>query len=49
VDAERGLRMGDPPVVARIEGGKLILDLRTVLREEEEELVGALTRLAGNL
>jgi L-seryl-tRNA(Ser) seleniumtransferase len=45
VEAERGLRMGDPAVVARIEGGKLILDLRTVMGEEEEELAGALKKV----
>jgi L-seryl-tRNA(Ser) seleniumtransferase len=45
VDAECRLRAGDPPVVARIENGKLILDLRTVFLEEEEELAAALRRL----
>ena len=45
VDAERRLRAGDPPVVARIENDKLILDLRTVFLEEEEELAAALRRL----
>ncbi|HXB71400.1 MAG TPA: L-seryl-tRNA(Sec) selenium transferase [Candidatus Acidoferrales bacterium] len=51
---ERMLRAGDPPavvpalvpalvpVVARIEDGKLILDLRTVFPAEEELLAGAL-------
>jgi L-seryl-tRNA(Ser) seleniumtransferase len=48
VDAERSLRMGDPAVVARIEAERLILDLRTVLREDEEELAAALTKLAGH-
>jgi L-seryl-tRNA(Ser) seleniumtransferase len=48
VDAERSLRMGDPPVVARIEAGKLILDLRTVSREEEEDLALALRRVVGH-
>jgi len=38
VDAERRLRGGEPPVVARIEDDRVILDLRTVMREEEEEL-----------
>jgi L-seryl-tRNA(Ser) seleniumtransferase len=46
VEAERSLRTGDPPVVARIEGGRLMLDLRTVLREEEEELISVLNRYA---
>jgi len=44
VDVERRLRANDPPVVARIEDGKLILDLRTVSRDEEAELTGALER-----
>jgi L-seryl-tRNA(Ser) seleniumtransferase len=38
VDAEKRLRAGDPPVIARIEDDRLVLDLRTVLPEEEEEL-----------
>ena len=46
VDAERRLRAGDPPVIARIENQKLILDLRTVFRAEEEELAGALRALS---
>ena len=41
---ERRLRENDPPVVARIEDDRLILDLRTVLPDEEEELVTVLTR-----
>jgi L-seryl-tRNA(Ser) seleniumtransferase len=44
-DAERRLRAGDPPVVARIENERLILDLRTVFPEEEEALAAALRRL----
>jgi seryl-tRNA(Sec) selenium transferase len=40
--AERALRGGDPPVIARIEKDRLILDLRTVFREEEAELRRAL-------
>jgi len=44
VDVERRLRANDPPVVARIEDGKLILDLRTVSRDDEAELAGALER-----
>ena len=38
VDAERRLRAGDPPVVARIEDDRLIFDLRTVFIAEEEAL-----------
>jgi L-seryl-tRNA(Ser) seleniumtransferase len=40
--AEARLRAGDPPVIARIEGNLLVLDLRTVLPEEEDELAAAL-------
>ena len=36
---ERALRLGDPPVLGRVQGGKLLLDLRTVLPEQEETLV----------
>ena len=40
--AERQLRAADPPVVARIERDRLLLDLRTVLPEEEPALLAAL-------
>ncbi len=46
VDWERRLRAGSPPVVARIENERLVLDLRTVFREEEAELAAALLALA---
>jgi L-seryl-tRNA(Ser) seleniumtransferase len=38
VEAERRCRLSDPPVVARIEDERLLLDLRTVFAKEEEEL-----------
>lgn len=38
----RRLRQGDPPVVGRVAGGQLLLDLRTVLPEEDGEVVAAL-------
>ena len=36
------LRRGEPPVVGRIEGGRLVLDPRTVLPGEEHELLSSL-------
>jgi L-seryl-tRNA(Ser) seleniumtransferase len=39
---EKNLRLGTPAVVGRIEDDRLILDLRTVFEEEEEELRAAL-------
>jgi L-seryl-tRNA(Ser) seleniumtransferase len=39
---ERALRGGDPPVIARIEEDRVVLDLRTVFPEEEAELSRAL-------
>jgi L-seryl-tRNA(Ser) seleniumtransferase len=43
---EKRLRAGDPPVVARIEDGRLLLDLRTVFPEEESDLMRALLAAA---
>ncbi|HEX8558756.1 MAG TPA: L-seryl-tRNA(Sec) selenium transferase [Pyrinomonadaceae bacterium] len=39
---EESLRRGRPPVVARILGDRVVLDLRTVAEAEEAELLGAL-------
>jgi L-seryl-tRNA(Ser) seleniumtransferase len=39
VEAEKRCRAANPPVIARIEEGRLLLDLRTVFPSEEEELV----------
>ena len=46
VGAEKKLRAADPPVIARIEDGRLLLDLRTVFPEEEEELKRAIQALS---
>ncbi len=43
---ERRLRASDPPVVARIEKDRVLLDLRTVQPEEEAELLRALQALS---
>ncbi|MFQ5874954.1 MAG: L-seryl-tRNA(Sec) selenium transferase, partial [Dehalococcoidia bacterium] len=40
----RRLRLGDPPVMGRIDEDLLLLDPRTVLLEEDEGLIGALQR-----
>ncbi len=39
------LRAGEPPVVARVADGRLVLDLRTVLPGEQDELRDALLRV----
>ena len=44
---ERALRAARPPVIARIEADRVLLDLRTVLPEEEADLVRALSEAAG--
>ena len=36
---ERRLRLGTPPVIARVQEGRLLLDLRTVLPEQDELIV----------
>ena len=43
---ERSLRLGSPPVVARIEEGAVVLDLRTVEETEEAALEAALLAAA---
>jgi L-seryl-tRNA(Ser) seleniumtransferase len=45
--AERRLRACDPPVVARIEENRLIVDLRTVFQDEETALAAALEQISG--
>ncbi len=46
VAAEKRLRTGEPAVIGRIEDGRLLLDLRTVFPEEEQELARALQALS---
>lgn len=40
---EKKLRANDPPIVARMENGRVVIDLRTVFREEEQTLIQALS------
>jgi len=42
--AER-LRHSDPPIIARVEQGSVILDLRTVFPEQDDAVIHALARL----
>ena len=46
VESERRLREGEPAIVARVEDGRLMLDLRTVFAEEENDLASALIKLS---
>jgi L-seryl-tRNA(Ser) seleniumtransferase len=41
------LRGSDPPVVARVEEGRVLLDLRTVFPEQDEAMTKALQALGG--
>ena len=42
------LRGGDPPIIARVEDGRVLLDLRTVFPEQDELVSAALNSLASN-
>ena len=44
-EIERRLRSSDPPIIARVSEGKLLVDLRTVFPAEEPELARALGNL----
>ena len=44
-EIEKRLRFSEPPVIVRIEDGRVVLDLRTVFRDEEEELLRELRAL----
>jgi L-seryl-tRNA(Ser) seleniumtransferase len=43
VAEERRLRFNNPPIIARIESDRVVLDLRTVFPEEEDAIVQALS------
>jgi L-seryl-tRNA(Ser) seleniumtransferase len=40
------LRSADPPVIARVEQGRVLLDLRTVFAEQDDQVAGAIVRAA---
>jgi L-seryl-tRNA(Ser) seleniumtransferase len=40
------LRLSTPPIVARVEDGRVLLDLRTVFPQQDEALVQALSQIA---
>jgi L-seryl-tRNA(Ser) seleniumtransferase len=42
---EEKLRALDPPVIARIENDRVVLDLRTVFQEQDDLLADALVAL----
>ncbi|HYN24350.1 MAG TPA: L-seryl-tRNA(Sec) selenium transferase [Pyrinomonadaceae bacterium] len=46
-EIQRRLRLSSPPVIARIAGGKVLIDLRTVAPEEEPELLDSISHLIG--
>ena len=46
---ESGLRSHDPPIVVRIEKNRVLLDLRTVREDQEDDLFAALLQASGAL
>jgi L-seryl-tRNA(Ser) seleniumtransferase len=42
----RRLRTCDPPIIARVEEGRVLLDLRTVFPEQDDRIADALRRIA---
>lgn len=47
-EIERNLRASEPPVVVRIEKGRVLIDLRTVFESEEDDLLTALGSAAAS-
>jgi L-seryl-tRNA(Ser) seleniumtransferase len=41
------LRSADPPIITRVEDGRVLLDLRTVFPQQDEAIVKALIEVAG--
>jgi L-seryl-tRNA(Ser) seleniumtransferase len=40
------LRTSDPPIIARVEQGRVLLDLRTVFEDQDFVILAALDRIA---
>jgi L-seryl-tRNA(Ser) seleniumtransferase len=40
------LRQSDPPIIARVEEGRVLLDLRTVLPDQDALIAAALHRIS---
>ena len=47
-ELESALRRNSPPIIARVEQGEVVLDLRTVFEEQTEQIFQALISLANN-
>lgn len=47
-DLSKRLRQGEPPIIARIEDGRLLLDPRTVLPGQEQVLLAAIQRVVNS-
>src|SRR5262249_9059951 len=45
VEVEERLRRSEPPVIVRIENGRVVADLRTVLSEEDDEMLAVIGSL----
>jgi L-seryl-tRNA(Ser) seleniumtransferase len=51
MNADEGLarlRASDPPVIARVEEGRVVLDLRTVFPEQDAAVLAAIRAIAGS-
>jgi L-seryl-tRNA(Ser) seleniumtransferase len=44
-EVARNLRRAEPPIIVRVEEGRVLLDLRTVFPEQDETIAAALNRL----
>jgi L-seryl-tRNA(Ser) seleniumtransferase len=40
------LRGSEPPIIARVEEGRVLLDLRTVFPEQDAAVIDAISRIA---